>query len=113
MRRINAESLIELVILALRTEIAPNLPREQRYAAAMVASALEIARREILTDGEAAAWKLLDTVYDDGEGSLGDLARDIRSGKISEKSHPGLEDGLREMLLAELAIRNPKAVPRR
>jgi len=107
-KRIAAESLIELAARALRDELAPSLPRDKRYLAAMAASALDIARREILTDGEGAHWALLDALYDDGEGSLRQLAGDIRSGKFSDKSHPDLAARLRKLLVAELEVRNPR-----
>ena len=59
-RRISAESLIELAITTLRTEVAPHLAPEHRYQAAMVVRALEIARREVLTDGDQARFDVLD-----------------------------------------------------
>lgn len=107
-KQISAETLIELAARALREELAPSLPPDKRYVAAMAASALDIARREILTDGESAQWALLDKLYDDGEGSPRQLAADIRSGKLSDKTHPDLAASLRKLLVAELEIRNPR-----
>ena len=109
-RRISSESLIELAIATLRSEVAPHLQPEQRYQVAMVARALEIARREVLTDGDQARFDVLDRIYDDGEGSLEMLARDIRAGRVTTSTHADLEDLLRRLLVEELQIRNPKAV---
>jgi hypothetical protein len=107
-KRIAAETLIELAIDTLRRELQPSVPADKRYTAAMVANALEIARREILADAESAQWDLLDAIYDDGEGTLQQLAADIRSGKVSAKTHPDLPDKLRALVVAELKVRNPR-----
>jgi hypothetical protein len=107
-KRIAAETLIELAIDTLRRELQPSVPADKRYTAAMVANALEIARREILADAESAQWELLDAIYDDGEGTLQQLAADIRSGKVSAKTHPDLPDKLRALVVAELKVRNPR-----
>ena len=106
-RRIEAQTLVAQAILTLRSELVPALPAEQRYAAAMLVNALEIARREILSDGENPLWQLLDTLYDDGEGSPKQLATDIRSGTVSETVLPGLGEKLRAIVRSELAVRNP------
>jgi hypothetical protein len=107
-KRIAAETLIDIAAKTVRDELAPGLTPDKRYIAAMVAKALDIARREILTDGESTQWAMLDKLYDDGEGSLKQLAADIRAGKISEKSHPTLATDLRKLLVGELAVRNPQ-----
>ena len=107
-KRIAAETLIELCVHTLRRELQPNVPADKRYTAAMVANALEIARREILTDTETAQWDLLDAIYDDGEGTLQQLAADIRSGKVSADTHPALPAKLRALVVAELKVRNPR-----
>lgn len=107
-KKLNAETLIALATETLKAEIAPDLPADKRYAAAMIANALDIARREITTTDEAPQWALLDTVYDDGEGSLQQLALDIRTGKVSEATHPGLGAKLRNLLIAELKVKNPR-----
>src|SRR3989337_1642490 len=106
-KRIAAETLIEVAANTVRDELAGSLPADKRYIAAMVAKALEIARREILTDGEGAQWALLDKLYDDGEGTLAQLALDIRSGKFSDKTHPDLAARLRKLVVGELEVRNP------
>jgi Domain of unknown function (DUF6285) len=107
-KRIAAETLIDLAIETIRKDLQPGLSPDQRFRAAMIANALEIARREILTDGESAQWDLLDLVYDDGEGTLTRLGGDIRSGKVSSKSHPQLPEKLKSMLIDELRVRNPR-----
>lgn len=107
-KRISAETLIELAVETLRGELQPQLPPEQRYTAAMIANALEIARRDILTDGETARWDLLDELYPDGDGDMGRLAADIRSGKVNTAKMPDLRERLRAVLIEELRIRNPR-----
>ncbi len=107
-KRISAETLIELAVETLRSELQPNLPPEQRYTVAMIANALEIARREILTDGETARWELLDELYPDGDGNLRRLAEDIRSSAVNAVKTPRLHEHLRAILVEELSIRNPR-----
>ncbi len=108
-KRIGADALIGLAIDTLRAELAESLPPEKRYAAAMIANALEIARREIADEGrEAATWALLDKAYEEGEGSLAALARDIRDGEIDDDAVPGLRRLLEGLLVAELRVANPR-----
>lgn len=107
-RRITPESLIELAAQTLRAEIMPKLDGNARYQAAMIANALDIARRSIMTDGEEARFALLDKVYDDGDGTLADLARDIRSGVVTRATHPELPQMLRSLLVEEIEVRNPR-----
>lgn len=109
-RKLGAEALLDLVAEVLREEIAPVLPAEKRYAAAMMANALDIARREILGEAEVAEFQLLDAVYDDGDGTMARLAKDIRSGTVTATTHPDLVRLLRAELIAELKVRNPKAL---
>lgn len=107
-RRISAETLIELAVAALTTEVMPGLAPDRRYAAAMITNALHIARREIASEGEAAQWTLLDALYDDGNGTMQLLATDIRAGRITERTTPGLRSKLRAVVVSELKIRNPR-----
>ena len=107
-RRFGASTLLDLAIESFRNDIAPALPPDKRYAGAMMASALEIARRDIIVDGEEAEWKLLDTLYDDGEGSLQQLAADIRAGTLDEAKKPGLHKALLDYVTAELKVLNPR-----
>jgi hypothetical protein len=104
----DAETLLALVAETLRAEIMPGLPADKRYTAAMMANALDIAARAIAVEEEAPALALLDTFYDDGDGTLAGLAKDIRAGKVSEKTHKDLRERLKAHLLAELAVRNPR-----
>lgn len=103
-----SEDLIGLAIETLKTELQPALPADKRYAAAMVLNALEIARREIMAAEDAVQLELLDAFYEDGDGTMQQLAADIRSGDISEKSHADLRRRLRAHLVAELKVRNPR-----
>ena len=108
MKRISAETLIELAIATVRDGLAPSLPADKRYDAAMVVNALEIARREMKAEGEMLLWPLLDQLYDDGEGSPKLLASDIRLGTCSEATTPGLGQQLLDIVTAELELRNPR-----
>jgi hypothetical protein len=105
---IGAESLLDLAAEALRNEIAPSLSADKRYLAAMIANALDIARREMAGEAEASTFALLDDVYDDGDGTLAHLAKDIRTGKVTDLTHPDLRKRLRAQLMGELAVRNPR-----
>ena len=107
-KRISTEALIELALATVRTELLPALPPDKRYAAAMVANALEIARREVGTDIEAPIWTLLDQLYEPGDGNARKLAADIRTGEVSEAKTPGLGAHLKAILEAELAVSNPR-----
>jgi Domain of unknown function (DUF6285) len=107
-KKLTAETLIALAAETLKAEIVPGLSPEKRYAAAMIANALDIARREITTADEGPLWAILDTAYDDGDGTPAQLSADIRAGKITEATHPGLAAKLRNVLIAELKVRNPR-----
>ena len=104
----NAEALLDLAIETLKSEVNPALPPEKRYAAAMVANALDIARRVVVAAEDADELNLLDAIYEDGDGTLKQLAADIRSGQIAEDANPDLAQRLRTHLIAELKIRNPR-----
>ena len=103
-----AEALLALAIETLKAEINPALPADKRYAAAMIANALEIARREVDAAEDAHELVLLDAFYEDGDGTLQRLASDIRKGEIGEDNHSDLRQKLRAHLIAELKIRNPR-----
>ncbi len=107
-RRLDADALLDLATEMLRAEVLPALAPEQRYAGAMIANALEIARRGLAEEVEAAEWSLLDSLYEEGEGSTAQLARDIRAGTLAEGKARGLADALRTLLIAELRVRNPR-----
>ncbi len=103
-----ADALLDLAIETLKAEINPALPADKRYAAAMLANALEIARREVEAAEDAHELTLLDYFYEDGDGTLKQLASDLRKGEISEVGHPDIRERLRAHLVAELKIRNPR-----
>jgi hypothetical protein len=107
-RTLGAEALLDLVAEAFKTEIAPALPADKRYLAAMIGNALEISRRALAVEEEALALRLLDAVYEDGDGTLAQLARDIRSGAVNDATHPELRARLKAHLANELKVRNPR-----
>jgi hypothetical protein len=107
-RTLGAEALLDLVAEAFKAEIAPSLPPEKRYLAAMIGNALDISRRDMALAEEALAFQLLDHFYEDGDGTLAQLARDIRTRKISDTTHPDLRLRLKAHLANELKVRNPR-----
>ena len=107
-KRLGAEALLDLVAETFKTEIQPSLGPDQRYLAAMMANALEIARRELAVEEEALAFELLDAIYEDGDGTPAQLAADIRSGLVNDASHPDLRKRLKASLVNELKVRNPR-----
>lgn len=106
--KLGAEALLDLVADALKTEIGPALPADKRYLVAMLTNAIEIARRDIGGEAEAAEFALLDVVYDDGDGTLARLAGDIRKGLVGDAQHADLRKRLRAHVVAELKVRNPR-----
>ncbi|MEO8651617.1 MAG: DUF6285 domain-containing protein [Hyphomicrobiaceae bacterium] len=107
-RRVDPDALLDLANETLRSSVLAALPPAQRYAGAMIANALEIARRGLPGEVEAAEWVLLDDLYDDGEGSIAQLARDIRAGSLPQGKVAELAESLRTLLIAELRVTNPK-----
>jgi len=107
-RRIDADALLDLATEMLRAEVLPALPPDQRYAGAMIANALETARRALAEEVEAAEWSLLDGLYDEGEGSMAELARDIRAGALPKGKIADIAGALRTLVIAELRIRSPR-----
>ncbi|MBS0241000.1 MAG: hypothetical protein JSS20_02400 [Proteobacteria bacterium] len=107
-KKLGAEALLDLAAEAFKAEVAPSLPPEKRYLAAMIGNALDIARREAAVEEEALGFQLLDPFYDDGDGTMAQLARDIRAGTISDKTHGDLRKRLKAHLVNELKVRNPR-----
>lgn len=107
-RKLDAEALLDLVAEVFKAEIAPTLPADRRYLAAMIGNALDISRREMAQEEEARAFELLDHFFEDGDGTLAQLARDIRARKVSEATHPDLRARLKAHLVNELKVRNPR-----
>lgn len=112
-RKLGADALLDLVAEMLRQDIAPVLPAEKRYAAAMMGNAIDIAQREITGDTETADFALLDAVYEDGDGTMQQLARDIRAGEVGHVETTKLHRLLEAQLIAELSVRNPRLLKAR
>lgn len=106
--KLGAEALLDLVTESLKTEIGAAVPADKRYLVAMLANAVDIARRELQGEAEAAEFALLDYIYDDGDGTLVRLAADIRKGAVDDEKFPELRQRLREQVIAELSVRNPR-----
>lgn len=103
-----ATALLDIALETYAQEIIPTLPKDKRYAGAMVANAFGIAQRRLShTDPGKALVEAL------GAESLESLAKSIRSGTVSNISHSKLANSLMTYLDAEVAITNPKFLARR
>ena len=103
-----ARALLDIALKTYRDEVQPAFPAERRYTGAMIANALGIAERQLEhADPGAALAEAL------GSDSPADLAAAIRSGDISDASHPDLLKTLLTHVRAELAISNPRFLARR
>lgn len=102
--------LLRTALAAYRDELLPRLPSDRRYVGAMVANAMDIARRRVAHDDPDKA--LLTYIYGDRPADLAKLARDIRAGQVNETSHGALAGALLHYLQAELAITNPRFLER-
>jgi hypothetical protein len=107
------EALLGLAIEMLKSEIQPALPADKRYAAAMLANALEIAMRAVAVEEDAPTLAVLDHFYEDGDGTAEQLARDIREGRITDATHGDLGRRLRALVVGELKVRNPRLLAAR
>ena len=107
-RSSKAQPLIDVATDTFVDEIMPSLPAEKRYASAMTANALSIARRRLTHDDPAEA--LLQAL--DAE-NLTTLAASLRAGEL--QGHPASEiaERLLVYLEAELAITNPRFLEQR
>ncbi len=103
-----AGALLTITLDTYVEEITPALPSGQRYTGAMVASALGIAQRRLSIPDPGDA-----LVKSPGATSLEALSQALRSGEMSDASHPYLADELLKYLEVELAITNPKFLERR
>lgn len=107
-------SLLDLAQATLRDEIQPHLGPDQRYAAAMVASALRMSARALAIGpaSAGAARQALSALYP-GEPSLdlGDLERrlvaELRTGGLTAERERLVRRALLARTLARLAITNP------
>lgn len=105
------QRLLEVTLTTYAQDIQPSVPEGKRYVAAMVANALQIARRRMKAEDPAAA--LLERLRDGSDIAFADLAQDIRTGRVSDSTHPGLAALLLEYVAAELTIANPRFLERR
>ena len=64
--------------------------------------------RDLGGEAEEAQFALLDRVYDDGDGTLKRVAKDIRSGEVTDARFSDLRQRLRSHVIAELKVRNPR-----
>lgn len=111
-------AMAELARRTLLEEVLPHVPPSCRYQTLMVANALGIAARELLTGAErdaaeaADARSLLGTAGTDGTPAdlRHDLAAAIRKGALDDE--PALVPLLRRQVAAALAISNPKHTAR-
>lgn len=107
-KRIGPDHLLEIAAATVREELAAALPADKRYAAAMVANAIDIVRRMLPGEAEGAEWTLLDRFYDEGEGTMRQLADDIRAGSLPDDKAKVLPGALRTCLIEELRAKNPR-----
>ena len=107
-RGYRVEAILDQATKTFRDEILPALSSDKRYLGAMLASALDIAKRQLTSAFEASDWALLDPIYGEGEGSIRILASDIRARRVSTDTHPDLAKQLSEHVSAELAMRMPR-----
>ena len=112
-RRVDPDALLDLAIETLRADVLPALQPEQRYAGAMIANALEIARRGLPGEAEAAEWALLDDLYDDGEGSLNDSRATFAPEACRRAGRRRAGECARTLLMAELRVTDPKCLASR
>lgn len=103
----------DLIAIALKTlaeDLTPRLTGEERYLALLIGNALGIAGRELSEGGLSAeiAAKALGSAYGDDRGKgLGDLAGDIRAGRLDGNASLGRH--LLDLARARSALSNPKA----
>ena len=117
----DAAELLAIARKTLLEELLPNLPKEQRYTALMIANAMAIAKREIETgvDELNTELQLFAEHYGDaGVRAAGSepqqqlavlnarLAEDIRAHRLGNEA--SLKALLKQQVLARLKISNPK-----
>lgn len=120
--------LLEVARQVLRERLLPRLPGECRYDALMVINAMGIASREADAGDESLLSELrrIADLYDEPPPAAMDgqalrdvlmtanqrLARDIRRGALTDRE-PAVRRHLRQSLLDQLAVSNPKVVSKR
>ena len=110
-----AANLLATARNLLRSEIAPALPGNLRFPAAMIANAMAIASRELEhgADNRAQLRALLARRYPERPETapLDDLqrsfARDLRAGRFDHEEHAGLRALLRSYIQLHLKISAP------
>ncbi len=108
-KRPEPTDLLRIASEALTEEILPHVPHDKRYMTAMIVNAIAIAARQMAAKDDDHTGRLLNTVYGEySDTSWDQLADDLRSGAISEESHPNLLDHLITSVRAELAVSNPR-----
>ncbi|MBT3559178.1 MAG: hypothetical protein HN644_08560 [Rhodospirillales bacterium] len=94
--------------IAQETRASETSPQNERYVAAMIDNAMAIAERQDAGTEQIAEQALLHTIYGKETGAdWPQLADDLRSGTISEDTHPQLLKHLIATVQQELAISNP------
>lgn len=106
-----SQALIDIAFKTYRDEILGELTGSKRYTGAMVANAMEIARRGIAAGDPADT--LLANLFANGSTDLRELADGIRSGRFTEETNPGLLDALLDYVTEQLEITNPRFFERR
>ncbi|SMH58807.1 DUF6285 domain-containing protein [Azospirillum agricola] len=121
----DAFALLDIALATLRGEVLPNVAPEGRYAALMVADALDIAGRELRgfdASGHAMLAALAPLYGEDADDTLaGDELRtrvealqhrlciEIAAGDFDHDGQDVLMDALEAIVRARLVIANPKA----
>lgn len=122
----DARDLLQIAASTFRADVLPHVAPEARFAALMVANALEIAERE-LTGLDAAGHSMLAALAllygeDADDGLSGDdlrrrvealqhrLCIEIAAGDFDHDGQDVLMDSLEAIVRARLGISNPKAL---
>ncbi|BAI72220.1 hypothetical protein AZL_015820 [Azospirillum sp. B510] len=122
----DARGLLEIAASTFRADVLPHVAPEARFAALMIANALEIAERE-LKGLDAAGHSMLEALAllygEDADGALsgGDLGKrvealqhrlciEIGAGDFDHDGQDVLMDSLEAIVRARLGIANPKMV---
>ena len=106
-----SQALLDIAFKTYRDEILGELAGSKRYTGAMVANAMEIAKRGMAASDPADA--LLARLYADGSIDLRELADGIRADRITEETNPGLLDALLDYVTKQLEVINPRFLERR
>ncbi len=105
----DTQELLEIAREAFVADILPQVSPDKRYLAAMIGNAMAIAQRQSAGVEDRAEQELLHAVYGhDSDANWQQFADDLRSGTISEQTHPQLLDDMINALRQELSVSNPK-----